>query len=383
MTLQANPDGPRLLFLFSDTGGGHRSAAEAVREALTLEYEGRQQVVMVDIFKEYAPRPLNRVPELYPRVVKWPRVWSFGYRLSDGYRRARLMTTSMLPYIRRGLRDLIASHPSDAIISFHPLANTAMLRMLGSRRPPFLTVVTDLVSTHAMWYDQKVDLCMVPTEAARQRALHCGLEPERVKVVGLPVAEKFCRPAEGRRGVLRSRLGWPRSQPVILLVGGGEGMGPLEELAGAIDRSNLPATLVIIAGRNRALQARLERREWQRPTRVYGFTREMPDLMRAADILVTKAGPGTLSEAFNAGLPLILYDCLPGQEEGNVTFVVSHRAGVWAPRRDDVVSILSLWLDDRQLRHRVAAASRKLARPQAARTIAHLIHKQLEPAAQA
>lgn len=300
--------------------------------------------------------------------------------MSDGYRRARLMTTSLLPYIRRGMRDLIASHPSDLIVSFHPLANTAMLRALGARRPPFLTVVTDLVSTHAMWYDQKVDLCLVPTEAARQRALQCGLDPARVEVVGLPVAEKFCRPTTDPRP-LRSRLEWPRDLPAILLVGGGEGMGPLEDLALAIDRARLPATLVIVAGRNRALRERLENRAWYGRTLVYGFTRRMPDLMRAADVLVTKAGPGTLSEAFNAGLPLILYDCLPGQEEGNVTFVVSHQAGVWAPHIREVVGNLRLWLDDPRLRARVAAASLRLARPEAARRIARLIHHQLEPAA--
>ena len=81
------------------------------------------------------------------------------------------------------------------------------------------------------------------------------------------------------------------------------------------------------------------------PTKIYGFVREMPEFMRAADILVTKAGPGTISEAFIAGLPMILYSRMPGQEDGNVTYVVEKGAGVWAPEADLVVDTLRSWLE--------------------------------------
>jgi len=108
-------------------------------------------------------------------------------------------------------------------------------------------------------------------------------------------------------------------------------MGPLERNAEAIAESGLPAALVVVAGRNLKLKQRLEARSWPIPTFIYGFVRNMPDLMSAADILVTKAGPGTITEALNAGLPIILYSRLPGQEEGNVTYVTAEGAGIWAP----------------------------------------------------
>lgn len=366
------PTCPRILFLFSDTGGGHRSAAEAIIEALHLEFGNEIETDMVDVFKQYAPRPLNYVPELYPKMVRLPQAWGLGYALSNGHRRARLITASAWPYVRRSIRNLISQHPSDLIVSVHPLATAPALRALGPNRPPFITVVTDLVTTHALWYHRRTDLCIVPTQAARQRALLMGMRPEQVKVIGLPVADRFCRP-QGDRAALRTALGWPQDLPTILLVGGGEGMGPLEKTALAIAEARLPASLVVVAGRNQGLKERLEAQSWPMPTRIYGFVREMPDFMRASDILVTKAGPGTISEALNAGLPMLLYSRLPGQEDGNVTYVVSEGAGLWTPRPEAIVNALREWLAVPEKRAKAAEACRRLARPQAAREIARLL----------
>jgi 1,2-diacylglycerol 3-beta-galactosyltransferase len=376
---QSPPDPAKILFLFSDTGGGHRSAAEAIIEALKIEYEDRIRTTMVDVFREYAPPPLQHVPELYPRMVRAPRAWGLGFHLSDGQRRAKLIDASTWPYVRRNVRALIVQHPSDLIVSVHPLAIAPALRALrslGKLQVPLVTVVTDLVTGHALWYHRKAALTLVPTRAAFQRAVDCRLDPKRVKVVGLPVADRFCQPV-GDKNALRAQLEWPTEQPVILLVGGGEGMGPLEENAHAIDEARLPAILVVIAGRNKDLEARLEAHNWYRPTLIYGFVHEMPDFMRAADIIVTKAGPGTISEALNAGLPMVLYSRLPGQEEGNVTYVTANGAGVWAPQPDLIVTALRDWIEHPEHRQKAAAAARQLARPDAAQQIAHILAAKL------
>ncbi|NMB88095.1 MAG: glycosyltransferase [Chloroflexi bacterium] len=363
----------RLVFLFSDTGGGHRSAAEAIIEAIEKEYPNQVSTAMVDFFREYAPRPLDMAPEIYPPLTRLPDVWQFGYRVSDGRRRARLMNEMFWPYIRRSVQRLLREHPCDLLVSVHPLINNPVLHaMTGQHYVPYATVVTDLVSTHAAWFDARADLVVVPTGAARQRGLQMGLRPEQLHVIGLPVADRFTQPAKDV-AELRRRLDWPLDRPVLLLVGGGEGMGPLEQVAQAIHRARLDAALVIIAGRNQALKARLEAHPWQMPVKVYGFVREMPDFMRAADVLITKAGPGTICEAFIAGLPLILYSRLPGQEEGNVRYVVEQGAGVWAPESEQVVATLQRWLRNPEQRQAAAEASHSLARPQAARQIARLL----------
>jgi 1,2-diacylglycerol 3-beta-galactosyltransferase len=369
---ETSPQPIRVLFLFSDTGGGHRSAAEAIIEALHLEYGDQIAAEMVDIFKDYSPLPLNKMPEWYPDMVRIPRLWGLGFQLSNGARRVRLLQAGVWPYWRRSIRALVAQHPCDVIISVHPLANMPVLRALGARRPPFITVVTDLVTAHASWYHPKTDLCLVPTEGTYHRALRAGLKPEQVRVVGLPVADRFCRPA-GDRLALRQKLGWPAERPVVLLVGGGEGMGPLRQTAQAIAAAGLPLALAVVTGRNQKLKARLEAITWPIPTFIYGFVREMPDFMRAADVLVTKAGPGTISEALNAGLPMILYSRLPGQEEGNVAYVTEEGAGVWAPRPAQIVETVRAWVTQPGLHSRARQACQRMARPQAARQIAQTI----------
>ena len=149
---------PRLLFLFSDTGGGHRSAAEAIIEAIGLEFDDQIVTEKVDFLKEFAPLPLNQLPEWYPYFVKLPQAWGMGFHLSDGGRRAKFINEAAWPYIRRATRKFAAqaAYEYDLIVSVHPLINTPMMRALKQPHVPYITVVTDLVSTHALWYSPRV-----------------------------------------------------------------------------------------------------------------------------------------------------------------------------------------------------------------------------------
>ena len=370
------PKKPHILFFFSDTGGGHRSAAEAIIEAINIEYKNKVTTEMVDFFKDYAPLPFNYAAEMYPYMVKAPRLWSASFHATDGRARARVITATMWPVARQAARALIRSHPADLMVTVHPWANSFALRALGNNRPPFITVVTDLVTTHALWYDKRADLILVPTENAHQRALKYKMPDEKVRVVGLPVADRYCKP-KGRKSTLRKKLGWTLNKPIVLLVGGGEGMGPLARTAREIDASGLDVGLVIVCGRNQRLKAALEAEKWENPVFVYGFTREMPDFMRASDFIVTKAGPGTIAEALNAELPIILYSKLPGQEDGNVTFVEEEGAGVWAPKPQEVVRALTRWISRPEERSKIIENCRRAGRPEAARDISHIIGEML------
>jgi len=370
------PEQPHVLFLFSDTGGGHRSAAEAIIEAINLDFPDRISTEMVDFFKEYAPPPFDLAPKLYPPMAKVPDVWEFGYRLSDGPQRKRIFYNVMWPYLRRPISRLLNDHPFDLLVTVHPVPVFPVSRALEPGFPPFITVVTDMVSTHAWWYDRRSDLVLVPTEIARQRGLAYGIHPDQIRVVGLPVAQRFCLPVGDRR-LIRTRLGWPQDLPVILLIGGGDGMGPLGKVARAISDSNLDAALIVVTGRDQKLKAQLEAEEWSMPTFIYGFVHEMPDFMRCADILLTKAGPGTISEAFIAGLPMILYSRMPGQEDGNVSYAVTEGAGVWAPEPTHIIEVLRNWLDHPDEREKVAINCRRLAKPNASHLVARAIVDQL------
>jgi 1,2-diacylglycerol 3-beta-galactosyltransferase len=194
--------------------------------------------------------------------------------------------------------------------------------------------------------------------------------------VGLPVAQRFCQPG-GDRVALRAELDWPGDRPVVLLMGGGEGMGPLFDTATAIAMPGGEFALAVICGRNRRLKEQLEAQDWPIPTRIYGFEKRIPQMMQAADLLVTKAGPGTITEAINAGLPMVIYSRLPGQEDGNVSYVVSQGVGTWAPGPERAADSVHKWLGDPNGMQQAAAACRRIARPSAAMEIARMIAARL------
>jgi 1,2-diacylglycerol 3-beta-galactosyltransferase len=366
-----------VLFLFSDTGGGHRSASEAIIEAMELNYPGLFDIEMIDVFKEYAPRPLDRAPDLYPEMTKLPIAWEVGYKLTDGQRRSRMLQTTFRPYIKRAVARLKQNHPADVYVSVHPLFNEGFIRELRPERSRFMTVVTDLITAHSFWYAPGVDLCVVATEQARQRAIDNGIEPSRVEVVGLPVSQAHAQDP-GDRSEHRRQLGWPVGMPVVLLVGGGEGMGPLKRTAIALSSLDIPFTLAIITGRNSALEDELKLRTWDRPVFIYGFENRLHLMMRAASVLVTKAGPGTISEALNANLPMVLHSRLPGQEEGNVDYVLQTGTGYWAPGPERCALTVRRILSNPRLLEKMRMQCDLNARPDAAEKIATLIAREAD-----
>jgi len=360
----------RVTILMSDTGGGHRAVATAVRSELWKLRRGLR-VEMVDGLLRYAPYPLNRLPDWYARIIAHGKgLWRHGYALSDGCHRARALNDAARPFVRAAVRRLLHAHPAEVLVSTHPLLVGPVLDGLGERRPAFVTLVSDLASAHAWWFDRRAARTLVPTRVARARALACGLAPERVRVCGLPVAAAF-RAGPRDRAAARRKLGWEAEQFTALLLGGAEGMAPLEQIARALRASAMPMQLAVVCGRNARLRAQLAALHWPFPAHVYGFMENIATLMSAADVVVTKAGPSTVMEALNCGRPLLLSGAIPGQEEGNVRMVLEGGAGWWTPRPEQVLERLrGLRQAGRRELEAAAAAAQKLAAPGAARAVA-------------
>src|SRR5215468_6584972 len=241
----------RILILFSDTGGGHRAAAEAIRDALLIRHPNEVRIEMVDVFRYYSPFPFKYMPEMYPWVINRSKSsWAMGYKLTNSQQSVKIISRGMYVSIEKGLMRMFREHPADVVVSVHSvLTRPAMESLLKSdKRPPFLTVVTDLVSTHMFWFDRRVDRCLVPTEAAYEYGLEGGLKPDQLRVTGLPVHPLFAERLKDK-ATARKELGWDATLPTILMVGGGEGMGPIYTTARTLNALRLKCQLVIIAGR--------------------------------------------------------------------------------------------------------------------------------------
>ena len=361
----------RLVFLFADVGGGHRAPAEAVREALRRTVGELAQIELVDALADYAPFPYNRGRQTYTQTARFARpLLRFVFHALDTAPRIRLGYRLTWQPMRRAMREMLADHSADLFVSFHPTYSYP----LSWLKLPCAFVFTDLVTNHALWCAPGAECYMVPTEAARERAVRRGAPADRVDVTGLPVHPRFLDWVEPP-DELRSRLGVDRERPVILLSGGGEGMGQVYDIAHALGESGLDAQMVIITGRNQTLREEIEVADWPMPTRVLGFTREMSDWMAAATVLISKAGSNTIAEALVRGLPTILFDRVPGQEEGNPRLIIDAGAGAYCPRPSQVVNTLREWLASPAWLEKLAVNARAVSRPNAAFDVARIIYR--------
>lgn len=364
----------RILVLMSDTGGGHRAAAEAIREALHRSPGPRAVAVeLVDVFRDYSPAPFKYLPEIYPWWVNNNRQsWGAGYKHSNTRRRARILSTTIFHTLEPGLKRLLREHPADVIVCVHSALARPTMKAMQSLpgRASFVVVVTDLVSTHHMWYERRAERTLVPTAAALARGYENGLTRDRLRLTGLPVHPNFIDGLTDRASA-RERLQLEPGLPVVLLVGGVDGMGPVYRTALAINARRPRCQLLVIAGRNETLRRRMEAVAWNQPTRVLGFRRDMPVVLAATDVIVTKAGPATICESCIAGVPLILYDAIPGQETGNVDWVIEHDIGVFTPDPREIGDTLLAWLaEGPQGLQRRSERARAQARPNAVFEIA-------------
>ncbi len=340
----------RILIFYSNTGGGHRACAEALRQEF-LRRNPEHQIKLEDVLLQRTFWPLSESDRFYFWAVsKVPWFWKALYR---SVARREIYTTlhrSLSPIIGPRVRHIYEAFRPDLVVSAHPLLNHLPRRVLRrweadvARAPiPFATVITDLTTFHPAWVDPHVDLITVATEEAHEEVLRLNAPADKVRILGLPVRDVFRHLPQDKRA-LRQRLGLSRDLPLILLMSGGQGMGPVEEIATTIARAGLRAQLAVVCGRNDRLRRRLEGHTWPIPTRVLGFVEDVHLWIGASDVLVTKAGPGTIAEALICGLPMILYGHIPGQEEGNVTFVLRRRIGAYITDPDRIASTLGRWL---------------------------------------
>jgi 1,2-diacylglycerol 3-beta-galactosyltransferase len=356
----------RLLFLMSDTGGGHRAACRAIIAALEAKHAGRFKAELVDMWRDYTPWPFNRMPELYgPWINRHPQSYEAQYWVNDRLFKNRVASRMYERNMFARVKHLYARHPADTIICVHSVfvrPAVYALRKLGSKTP-FVSVVTDYALPPVLWYDTRADKTLVPTQPAYDRGLELGLSADKLVLTGPVIHPRFTQ-VNATKAEARAELGWSADARVALLVGGGDGMGPLLEVAQAIDSSGANIELVIVAGRNESLERRLKAVPWKNTVRVYGFTTQMELFMRASDVLISKAGPATITEAAMLGVPMILYGAIQHQESPNAEYVQQHEAGVYAPSPEKVVAALEQMSDPAVLA-RFELGVQKLAVPDA------------------
>jgi processive 1,2-diacylglycerol beta-glucosyltransferase len=373
-------EGGPVLFLSARVGEGHKAAASAVRTRLAAR-DMRGEVV--DSYRYAASLFSKVVSDGYIGMVRTiPQLYGFIYNRAERATEAGGFRVWASEFTARNIRGLMQRLRPSAVVCTHafPCGVMSAYKRLYDPSIPVMGIVTDFV-VHPFWIYRNIDAYAVATPEIRANLIARGIDARRIGVDGIPVDPRFAlRPVD--RGALRDALGLPRAGEVALVMGGGLGLGPLAATVRALARSAKPVTQVVIVGKNRRLELRVaeEARRAGADVRVLGFVENVFDWMHAADVLVTKPGGLSTSEALAAQLPMVLLRPLPGQEERNLRYLASRGAALRTTDGEELVRAVDSVLHDERVARRLQSGARGLAHPDAAERVAARIAAMVQPA---
>lgn len=371
----------RFLILTSDAGFGHRSAAMSVSRALTILFgEDQVNLVVNPILDSPSLSLMKPIEKNYDKGVRnVPSLWRLGYEFSDSRQFSELMEGALTLFLQRNIGDFVKSFMPHAILLTNPMFNApaGKVRQEQELNIPLFAVVTDLADVHSLWFAPGPDLFFIASDWAKVKALGNRVPLRKLNISGIPVNPKFASENIDKTK-LREELGLQADLITILFVSSIRVEHILENLH-ALDNLEYPLQVVVIAGGNDDLYQALLEDHFNFPVIIKNYVENVPDWMLASDMLVTKAGGLILSEGLAAGLPVLLVDYLPGQEESNVRYVTSHQAGANVENVGEFATMIEFWLkNDQEQLKRTAASSRLVGHPEAALTVAKTMWERLQ-----
>jgi len=363
----------RILFLYLTKHSGHYAAAVAIEQA-ALRLDGHIETMLLDSFSHTNPVLSKVTLKAYLAALRAaPEIWEWMYDNPEFKER----TARIRDLLNRGnskkLQYLLAEFQPDIVVCTQAFACGVLAswkQRMGTDRPGLVGVLTDFVA-HRYWAHEKVNLYVAPNDETMQSLLSQGVPAERVRVHGIPVGDRFTETTD-KVAVYKS-LGLKSGMPMILVMGGSLGLGPMKSVIRKLDKLPQPFNIVAVTGKNEELKERLERRgqKLRHPTKVFGFVENVHELMDIAELVVTKPGGITTAECLVKRLPMIIINPIPGQEAKNTEFLLSHNVAVEAEDASDVMLFVDEFLrNPEKLRH-MRDAARLLGRPRAALHAAH------------
>lgn len=366
--------GPRIAILHATAGSGHKSAAVAIARALVTLAPGAQ-VREVDTLVFASRFYKSTYAQGYNAMAqRAPRLWGALYALWGQQRVNRSAGPAREALDRlalRGLVRVVERERPDAIVCTHFLPVEALYPIRGRGRldVPLHVVITDFAA-HPLWAYPHVDRYFVASEQVATELAGHGVPRERIEVTGIPVDPRFATAHDP--DAVRMRFGFATDQPLVLVMGGGGGVGPMSELAEQLAALPAAPQVLVLCGTNARLRREIEHAgaAFGGRLRAMAFTQDVDLLLEAADLVVSKAGGLTCAEALVKHTPLVIFRPTPGHEVANAKFLEAGGAAVHADSLDTVAATVSRWLGDASALQRARESAARMAHPAAANQVA-------------
>ena len=364
----------KILLMYITVRSGHYQAARAVEQAIH-RVQPQAEILTIDAFQYLNPVLARIVDRMYLSVIqKIPDLWEYLYDSPHVVQRSERFRKLLHQYDSPRLKSLLEEFQPDAVACTQafPCGLVADYKEANGLKIPLYGVLTDFWP-HAYWVHKQVDGYLVPAEQTKHWLTNREVSQDKIHVTGIPIDPAFA--ATPDPALLHLRFQMNNGIPVLLLMGGGQGLGPLLESVDLLDRVNRRFQLMVVAGSNESLYHRLITRapRMKHPMQVFGHVDFVADLMSVATLIVTKTGGLTTSEALAKGLPILALNPIPGQETSNARFLVNAGAACLAKNLADLPMLLDHLLGSPEELRTMAQNSRRLGHARSADEAARLI----------
>lgn len=360
----------RVLVLYVSTNSGHQRAALAIEKAI-LHLDRKTEVVVFNYLAYVSPLWEKTVTYTYFSLIKLlPDMWNrlYDHRgISEGI---SPLTGWINGRQARRFNRFLSWFKPDVVVCTQafPCGVVATFKRKQAQNLKLVAVATDYIA-HIYWVYDEVDTYIVATEEARMDLEKKGVDDGRIKILGIPIDISFENRSERMR--IAMYLGLSPEKTTVLIIGGGQGYGPMEGIVEEIIKLNLDVQLVIVTGTNEFLKNRLISKVGNaKGIKILGFITNVSEIMDVCDVVITKPGGLTTAEAMAKGLPMILTSPIPGQEKKNRDFFVSNHMALAADTPEEAAGMLKRFVTQPELLREYKQNISIRARPSAALDIA-------------
>ena len=353
---------------------GHRQATVAIQQALR-QLDPQIEAPAINGFGYMYPVLEKIVNKAYLSVIKrTPKVWDYIYDNPKIVKSSQSIQNFLHKTSHAKIGKLIQRYRPQAIVCTQafPCGMVADYKISHNLDVLLIGVLTDF-SPHSYWINEGVDYYVVPSEEVKDRLVVKGVASERVLVYGIPLRPKFTEPVD--RKAIAERVGLDPEVPTILVMGGGQGLGPIKKIVKSLGKMNLYVQIIVLSGVNKKILNSLRRyaAKADKKILIFEFVNNVEELMELATLIITKPGGMTTAESLTKGLPMVIVNPIPGQEMRNADFLIQKGIGVRLYDVDDVGEEVEMLLCSPERLATMRKAALAHAKPHASLDIARLI----------
>jgi len=370
----------KALLMYISMNSGHHRATLAIEEALKLLEPGAK-ILNINAFNYTNPILEKVVIKTYLGMIKKrPEMWGYLYDNPEVLKKTQKLRELIHKFNSKKLKTLLEEFNPDVVgcTQAFPCGMAADYKKTFSSRLPLFGILTDYLP-HSYWFYDTVDYYIVPSKPAGERFLRSGIAKENIKELGIPIDYRFGKSLD--KEAICARLNLDKDIPVILIMGGGQGMGSIKEVALSLNGSKLPMQILVVTGLNKRLHKWFCKAKsfFQKKIIAFSYVENIDELMEISTLIITKPGGLTTAEALAKGLPLIIVNPIPGQETNNTEYLLNEKVALEADTSEAVKGLVEDVLSSPAKLNLMHSRTLSLSRPNASVDIAKMMLQASHP----